>query len=270
MGPTNNLRLKEVRAVFRLVGECRELGIDSTLWRRHMLSELLRLTGGKVAMGGPAAVRDGFLQPDPAPAVDLGWDGARERALFAQFLGDNMHLKDPALTAFGPLLGTLPSPLSSLTRCRRQLVDNTTWYRSAAYCDYHRPSGTDDGMMSVVSLGKGKVHGIALFRPPNERPFEPRHRKLLHLFHRELAPDLLKDLAPPGCDPITTLSPRLRDVLVCLLEGDSEPQAAARLGLTRDTTHQYVKALFRQFNVNSRSQLMARFVRIPRHSLIPS
>jgi hypothetical protein len=85
MGQTSNLRLKEVRAVFRLVGECRELGIDSALWRRHILTELVRLTGGTVAMGGPAAVRNGLLVPDPAPAVDLGWEGARERAIFAHF-----------------------------------------------------------------------------------------------------------------------------------------------------------------------------------------
>jgi DNA-binding CsgD family transcriptional regulator len=117
--------------------------------------------------------------------------------------------------------------------------------------------------MSVVVMPDGRAHGIALFRPPNERPYSSRHRRLLHLFHSELAPYLGADLAPPGNDPISSLSPRLRDVLACLLKGDSEQQVASRLGLTRDTTHQYVKAIYRRLGVNTRGELMARFVRFP-------
>ena len=53
------------------------------------------------------------------------------------------------------------------------------------------------------------------------------------------------------------LPPRLCQTLACLLEGDSEKQVANRLGLSRDTTHQYVTALYRHFGVGSRAQLMA-------------
>ena len=263
MGQSKHLRLSDVRAVFRLVGECRELGIDGTLWRGHMLAELLRLTGGQIAMGGPAAIRNGYLQPDQGPAVDLGWGGKREREIFGQFLQDQMHLKDPALLGMRPQLAALDKPLTSLTRCRRQLADDSTWYNSTAFCDYHRPSGTDDGMMSVVALETGLVHGLALFRPPRERRFTSRHVRLLHLFHAELAPYLLSDLAPPGQDPISRLSPRQQQVLACLLEGDSEQQIALRLGLTRHTAHQYVKAVYRRLKVSTRAELMARFVKFP-------
>lgn len=265
MGRSKQLRLADMRAIFRLIGECRELGVDSTLWRRHLLTQMLRLTGGRIAMGGPASIRDGYLQPDPVPSVDLGWDGPRERGAFVQYLRDEMHTKDPALKGLCPLLEQLRRPMDSLTRCRRQLADDSSWYGSAAFCDYHRPSGADDGLMSVVALSNGEVHGIALFRSPNERPFTARHRRLLHVLHTELAPHLMSDLAPPGCDPISSLSPRLRSVLLCLLEGDTERQAALRLGLSRDTTHQYVKTIYRQLEVSSRGELMARFVRFPTH-----
>lgn len=76
------------------------------------------------------------------------------------------------------------------------------------------------------------------------------------------------DLAPPGVEPISSLAPRIRQVLACLLEGDSEQQVAARLGLTRGTTHQYVKALYRSFGVGTRGELMARFVRFPPQVLL--
>src|SRR5262245_12911186 len=58
----------------------------------------------------------------------------------------------------------------------------------------------------------------------------------------------------PGPD---ALSPRLRQTLACLLEGDAEKQVAARLGLSPTTTHQYVTALYRHFGVRSRAQLLA-------------
>jgi DNA-binding CsgD family transcriptional regulator len=85
----------------------------------------------------------------------------------------------------------------------------------------------------------------------------------LHVFHAELAPYLMNDLAPPGQDPISRLSPRQREVLACLLQGDSEHQVAVHLRLTRHTAHQYVKAVYRRLNVSTRAELMARFVRFP-------
>ena len=263
MGQSKRLRLCDVRAVFRLVGECRELGIDSGLWRAHMLAELLRLTGGKVAMGGPTGMHDNFAGKQPLPVLDIGWDGPREQAIFQQYMLDGMHLSDPAISRFGAQLATLPAGVQSLTRSRRQLADDRAWYASAAFCEYLRPSGVDDGLMSLVKVAGGRAHGIALFRPPNEPRFIARDRRLLHLFHSELGPHIRINLALPGCDPISGLSPRLREVLACLLEGDSEQQVARRLGLTRDTAHQYVKAVYRRLKINTRAELMARFVRFP-------
>jgi DNA-binding CsgD family transcriptional regulator len=123
-------------------------------------------------------------------------------------------------------------------------------------------------MMSAVLVADGQAHGIALFRPPGERRFTARDRRLLHLFHRELAPHLMTDLAAPGYDPVSSLSPRLREVLACLLEGDTEQQVAMRLGLTRNTAHQYVKTVYRRLNVNTRAELMAQFVRFPVPALL--
>jgi DNA-binding CsgD family transcriptional regulator len=228
-----------------------------------MLSELRRLTGGQVAMAGPSGVPNELSLAERGPAMDFGWESERERGAFLEFMRDRVHLEDPVIKAFGEQLCALPPRQRSLTRSREQLVDDRTWYCSVAFCDYRRRSRTDDGLMSVVALADGMSHGIALFRGLNERRFTSRDRRLLQLFHRELAPYLVGGLAPPGCDPLSGLSPRLRDVLECLLQGDSEQQVAARLGLTRDTVHQYVKALYRRLHVNTRGELMARFVRFP-------
>src|SRR5439155_5415537 len=53
------------------------------------------------------------------------------------------------------------------------------------------------------------------------------------------------------------LSRRLLQTLALLLEGDAEKQVACKLGLSPNTVHVYVKALYRRFAVNSRGELLA-------------
>jgi DNA-binding CsgD family transcriptional regulator len=73
----------------------------------------------------------------------------------------------------------------------------------------------------------------------------------------------------PSLDPITAavanevadLSPRMIQTLRSLLEGDSEKQAAAKLGVSPHTVHVYVKALYKRYKVSSRAELLARWVR---------
>ena len=62
------------------------------------------------------------------------------------------------------------------------------------------------------------------------------------------------------------LSPRMRQTLDRLLAGDSEKQIARELGVSPHTVHIYVKALYRGFDVCSRGELLARFVRVPLRS----
>lgn len=74
--------------------------------------------------------------------------------------------------------------------------------------------------------------------------------------------ELLAKPVPRSPEPtVGELSPRLRQVLRCLLEGDSERQVALKLELTTGTVHQYVKSLYRRFGTNSRSGLLALFLR---------
>ena len=79
------------------------------------------------------------------------------------------------------------------------------------------------------------------------------HAELARLIGRSLVS--ATELSPDG------LSPRLRQTLACLLDGDSEKQLAARLGLSRATVHQYVTALYRHFGVTSRAQLLALMIK---------
>lgn len=57
------------------------------------------------------------------------------------------------------------------------------------------------------------------------------------------------------------LTGRQREVLTLLLFGLSEKVIAFRVGLSRHTVHEHVKAIYRVMLVNSRAELMARCLR---------
>ena len=59
---------------------------------------------------------------------------------------------------------------------------------------------------------------------------------------------------------IPGLSPRHIQTLDRLLAGDSEKQIARHLGISQHTIHVYVKGLYRRFEVNSRAELLAKWV----------
>ena len=57
---------------------------------------------------------------------------------------------------------------------------------------------------------------------------------------------------------IDSLSPRLRETLQHLMLGDNEKQVAYKLKLSPYTIHDYVKALYKHFEVSSRAELLAK------------
>jgi DNA-binding CsgD family transcriptional regulator len=56
------------------------------------------------------------------------------------------------------------------------------------------------------------------------------------------------------------LTPRQLQVLDYLLEGDGEKQVAYRLSISVHTVHTHVRHIYRAYQVQSRTELLARFV----------
>jgi len=75
------------------------------------------------------------------------------------------------------------------------------------------------------------------------------------------AEPLAKSESPSAPLDTPPMAPRLRQTLELLLAGDSEKQIARKLAISPHTVHAYVKSLYRKFNVSSRGELLARWVR---------
>jgi DNA-binding CsgD family transcriptional regulator len=249
MGKSDLLRVQDVRDAYRLIGECRDLGGEPALWHFRMSAGLCRLIGAEAASGGegvwirPHAIR-------PISAFDNFDPIGRERLM--AYFRENGPAADPIFGALRRVPGRL------ITCTRRELVPDRVWYRCASFNDYRRVAGIDHQLTSIYQVSdEGAISGISLHRAMRTRDFSPREQRLLKFFHGELGRLIGRQLVSATEPSPGTLSPRLRQTLACLVEGDSEKQVAARLGLSPPTVHQYVTTLYRRFGVRSRGQLLA-------------
>jgi DNA-binding CsgD family transcriptional regulator len=252
------LRVSDFRAIYQLVGECRELGDDPILWRRHLLAGLGRLTGGEFCVS--AEVGDGRQRSRyDLGTVDCGADNGFNRDYWlkslAEFSKDSFY--NPLINAYfnrGQL---------GLVRPRADFLADREWYSSYYYQVAHRTLGADASLLCMRPIpGTPDDHcGMYLLRHVGARDFNGRECAIASETMAAATALVGGPLARFGEPSPMALPPRAREVLRCLLDGDSDKQVGARLGLTRHTVNQYAKAIYAHFGVGSRAELLARWVR---------
>jgi DNA-binding CsgD family transcriptional regulator len=264
MPRSQRLALEDVQAVWRLLGECRELGADNQAWPQHFLEEMGRLLGAQLGICQEIRPnRDGFLET--LGGADTGWATAADREFLLRAIR-NKEQRDPT---FCRLVGVV---LKKATCVREEAIPDREYYRCAFYQNYFRPLQLDANLNCGKFTPGGTFHYGCFQRALGDRPFRDRETTLLRLAHSALAPLIGTALASVSEPCLADLTPRQRQVLACLLEGDSEKQVAARLGVGLATVHTHVKALYRHYRARGRAELLAWFVRraSPNGALPPS
>jgi DNA-binding CsgD family transcriptional regulator len=272
MGNTH-LRVADVRELLRLIGEVRELGAEPRQWREHMLSSLSRLCGAKVSLLAEAwlphphstsadlkrvwslaeeRAHQVSLPGLPVKAVvlqmvDVGFSNPTQRDAYYEFFFAANYHDDPSFS------GCLNVALSASTAARQEFITDGEWYQSPHVNNQCRLMDLDNYVCSAQRIGDtGCMSIMGFYRPFGDRPFSERETALVRVFHEELG--RLWSHSREAL-PSRFLTPRLRDTLRHLLAGLSEKEIADVLTLSRQTVHDYVKALYRRYGVGSRSQL---------------
>ncbi|HMP07351.1 MAG TPA: LuxR C-terminal-related transcriptional regulator [Lacipirellulaceae bacterium] len=252
------LNSKDLRTIYLLVGECCELGADPLVWRQHMLQRLNAELGAVASIDIQATFDP--QRPGVGARVDaamtLDHFSAQQRQLLTQCLREMPMEANP----LGVALLERCRPGDAAAAVRRELVSDAQWRRCGFWTDYFEPVGWDDMLVALAKTGDG----LRLFnfsRERGERPFPRRAARVLELFARELAGISPQRLAPLSAGSLLLLPPRMRAVLAALAEGDGEKQVALRLGISRNTVHEYVRRLFARYGVASRSELLVRAAR---------
>lgn len=247
----DQLNVRDVRALFRLLGELRELGGDPPAWRRHLVASLAELCGARAVLSGELDVSGG-IDRESAPVVhaETYGIGQGEVATFDDVVWSTHGLND----AFGEVKPASPGPV--VTVARGQLIEDRAWYRTAVANDTFRAVDCDDFAVALMPVPALRIISvIKMFSSWRQGRFDDRERLLLEIVSEELARDWARAAAPVASG--VPLAPRERQVLSLLCAGESEKQIAAALDISGHTTHQYVRSLYRAFKVHSRAELLA-------------
>lgn len=256
MGKSTRIRSEDVRAIVRIAGECTELWADPAAWREHFVRQANELACAHVGTWQGLQFTENPIAPQMVSCTEVGWLDDRCQSHFDRWRDDQ-----------GKMIG-LERAMESVFRlgswsfARPDIVDDRSWYTSECYSDYMSLADCDHFIGSIrVGRAPGSIEMLAVMRPVGDRAFTRREIRLVGWLHDAIAPLVGTRLATEGQKGVHGLSPRCCDTLDLLLRGGSEKQIAVQLALSRHTVHEYVTAIYRHFDVSSRAELMAYWIR---------
>jgi len=132
------------------------------------------------------------------------------------------------------------------------------WFDSVYYQVNYQNVGYDDAIFIAFPVNEDAESWFSFLRATGEPFFTYKEKEILAYalrgikwFHRQLMLKYGFLIAE------TPLTPAERRVLQHLLTGISEKEIGLQLGITTNSAHQYVVAIYRKFGVNSRAALMS-------------
>jgi len=160
----------------------------------------------------------------------------------------------------------LADHLAPLIKDVRQAMGS---YRDQVSSDPHPHQFRSEGAIFSIArpLNSQSLHVLAISRWPDGPALANRCGQALGLLH-ELATKVCSLCAQSHQLLGSELPPHLQRVAQELLRGEQEKQVAVHVGLTANTVHQYIKAIYRHLGVSSRAEFMAQCLNLkkPRSS----
>jgi DNA-binding CsgD family transcriptional regulator len=248
-GAAGRLKLSQVREIFRLVGEVRELGSDPQKWRPHMVQRLRDILHANIVVSSEVHFRRN-PKTGTMRVIDIGWVSDADGHT-SQIHTEREDERPEAfwLTAGEPRKDNRGGDEGS-DENGDELVPVTPTKKVYG--------GTTFVMSQVALPHAGAVDQLGLHREWGDDPFTQAQHRMVRIFHVELGRLWRRDVLRRAKEPNSDLPPRLSQTLEELLAGSSEKQIANKLELSRHTIHNYVKALHQRFGVSSRGELLAK------------
>lgn len=247
MAGSPSLVLEDVASLLDLSQHLNEMPADPAARKHRLLEELCRVV--------PA---------DSGLAVIMQWSGRTSVPTLSPVIHTGMGSKPELPPPLAPLAAD--ESLTGVVRRRAAMPLLNRDIGAQGRCDVatvraklaHAQS--DQWLYSLVPLaGNELIACVALRRAGSER-FVRRDCNLVHVFHMQAHWLYRQDLALAS-PRAKALSRRQWETLQYLLAGYAEKQIASRMDVSRNTVHHYVKILYRHFDVSTRGELLARWVK---------
>ncbi len=184
--------------------------------------------------------------------IDGGWSSSEQRYAVLKLLHDpefgvqirvaHQHIKPRGLC---------------VVRRREDYIDEKTW---SVVGRLWLEAGLHHTLLCIYPLSPPSLSAISFHRKKEKPPFSIRDRSIVELVFEQVG-WLHRDAAKECTGKVVeNLSRREKQVLTFLLDGRSNKQIAALLELSEYTVGDYIKSIFKHFEVHSRGELQAVFL----------
>jgi DNA-binding CsgD family transcriptional regulator len=156
-------------------------------------------------------------------------------------------------------LALLTSKGHHFTRTRQQVVPDDVWYTHPAVRQFRLDRGIDHFLYSIYPLGPSYCSAVGFFRRVGRPAFTDLQRRLCHIVLanvRWLHEASFPDHKGEACKLLT---PRLRTVLIYLLNGKQKDEIAHLLHISTNTVKSHIRSIYQAFSVNSQIELIRFF-----------
>lgn len=243
------------------------------------VGEIVRLVGEAVIMDGDNVARKRRVMDGVAAMIDADswfWTISKvtpEPPYFTNVSFMHNGLDDAQLSAVAKQIYDKDRPIPIATqiiemmkqRKRRtfrwnDIFDDDTHCNSPSIQMYGKSTNIDSDIVFLSPLRDDMFSLAGLHRGWGRPQFSIRDRQLVNIMTSEI--DFLHTAELPSEEALrgALLSPRLQQVQLLLLEGMAVKQIAYQLGLSENMARDYTKALYRHYDVSSRSELFHRFI----------
>ncbi|MEL6497910.1 MAG: helix-turn-helix transcriptional regulator [Planctomycetota bacterium] len=256
--PTATPTVDDIRGIFRLLNECLDLWADPEAWQLHLLRGACEIVGD--APAGQLQLFQPTDRPDRPQLVPLAstWPTEEARQLYLESCDPDSGVELPNFaSAIGPAMDG-----GAIGITRRMVVPDEPWYASPFFRRYVEPTGADEFVIGVTPAPQLRgLLNVSVMRALGAPAAAHRSAATLAILAQELQPLLGTRLALADQKSMAGLTSRQRQTLELLLDGLSEKQVAAEMGVKLATAHTYVVQLHKHFDVQSRGELMSYFVK---------
>jgi DNA-binding CsgD family transcriptional regulator len=244
----------DVRSMIRLVGDVAASRGDANEKRRVLMDGLIRLVDAQRWVWTLSSRER--LEPGKRPVYTAVSHGGFEDGTFPKLL---KAIDDPGSWGiYSSITKEIRERGQHLTWTRRQMDSEDHFSRKGVKELWHA-AGVGDLMISLCPLSNGELSAIGIYRHVGEEHFDVRAARVAHIVLAEVSWLHETDWSEEKKALLPSLSPRRRNVLNLVLEGQSRKEMASSLGISVHTLDGYVKDIFRHFRVHSQAELIARF-----------
>lgn len=199
---SSRVTTRDVRRTMRLVGECRDLGADAAAWHQRLVTGLCELTGSQVGIGANLRHFEPGRTPAGVSIFRTGWESRAAEQTWTDYVTTVPVQRTPEYARLVGFRGQM------VTRTRPQLYEDTLWYRSETFNQYHKACGIDQYVFSIRRVrGTDLFNSVWVHRPLGGAAYSRREWWIVRLVHEEVGRLIGGALAVPGTPGLNELPP---------------------------------------------------------------